>query len=135
MPEAQTAISAFVEHFFISSARETAAFTEYVREESDHIAAGDFAHWQEAYIARPACRYVIILILIGELTVFKRIANLFKGFIGMFVSGMERKNPEALLEVEKENLRAEIAKYNQGLASHAALCERLATQIKKGESG
>ncbi len=65
---------------------------------------------------------------------FKRIANLFKGFFGLFVSRMERKNPEALLEVEKENLREQIAKYNQGLASHAALCERLATQIKKGEA-
>ena len=65
---------------------------------------------------------------------FKRIANLFKGFIGLFVSDMERKNPEALLEVEKENLRASIAKYNQGLATQAGLCERLSTQIKKGEA-
>ncbi len=65
---------------------------------------------------------------------FKRIGNLIKGFIGLFVSGMERSNPEALLEVEKENLRENIAKYNQGLASHAALCERLSTQINKGES-
>jgi len=65
--------------------------------------------------------------------VFKRIGNLIKGFLGLFISGMERQNPEALLEVEKENLRANIAKYNQGLASHAALCERLNTQIKQGQ--
>jgi hypothetical protein len=50
---------------------------------------------------------------------FKRIANLFKGFLGLFVSGLEKANPEALLEVEKENLRKQIANYNQGLASHA----------------
>lgn len=65
---------------------------------------------------------------------FKRIANLFRGFIGLFVSGMERANPEALLEVEKENLRKQIANYNQGLASHAGLCERLMTQVKKLET-
>jgi len=64
---------------------------------------------------------------------FRRIANLFRGFIGLFVSGLEKRNPEALLEVEKENLREQIAKYNQGLASHAALCERLIAQVKKQE--
>lgn len=62
---------------------------------------------------------------------FRRIANLFRGFIGLFVSGLERQNPEALLEVEKENLRKQIANYNQGLAAHAGLCERLMTQVKK----
>ena len=64
----------------------------------------------------------------------ERIANLFRGFLGLFVSGLEKRNPEALLEVEKEHLREQIAKYNQGLASHAALCERLMTQVKKLES-
>jgi sulfur transfer protein SufE len=47
---------------------------------------------------------------------FNRIANIFKGFLSLFVSGIERRNPEALLEVEKENLRKQIAQYNQGLA-------------------
>ena len=65
---------------------------------------------------------------------FRRIANLFRGFLGLFVSGLERQNPEALLEVEKENLRKQIANYNQGLAAHAGLCERLMTQVKKLES-
>jgi len=59
--------------------------------------------------------------------------NLFRGFVGLFVSSVERKNPEALLELEKENLREQIAKYNQGLASHAGLCERLMAQVKKLE--
>ena len=44
----------------------------------------------------------------------KRIFNVFRGFVGLFVSGMERRNPEALLEIEKENLRKQIAQYNQG---------------------
>lgn len=65
---------------------------------------------------------------------WRRISNLFRGFIGLFVSGLERQNPEALLEVEKENLRKQIANYNQGLAAHAGLCERLMTQVKKLES-
>jgi len=65
---------------------------------------------------------------------FQRIANLFRGFISLFVSGLERQNPEALLEVEKENLRKQIAQYNQGLASHAGLCERLMTQIRQLET-
>ncbi|HRK29854.1 MAG TPA: PspA/IM30 family protein [Tepidisphaeraceae bacterium] len=65
---------------------------------------------------------------------FRRIGNLFKGFLSLFVSGIERSNPEALLEVEKENLRKQIAKYNEGLASHAGLCERLMTQVRKLES-
>lgn len=49
----------------------------------------------------------------------------------MFVSDLERKNPEALLEVEKENLRKQISEYNKGLARHAGLCERLMSQVKR----
>jgi len=64
---------------------------------------------------------------------FKRLANIFRGFFGLFISGMEKRNPEALLEVEKENLRKQIANYNEGLAAHAGLCERLMTQIRKLE--
>jgi phage shock protein A len=64
---------------------------------------------------------------------FQRIANLFRGFLGLFISGLERQNPEALLEVEKENIRKQIANYNQGLAAHAGLCERLMTQVKRLE--
>ncbi|MCX7019601.1 MAG: PspA/IM30 family protein [bacterium] len=65
---------------------------------------------------------------------FSRIANLIRGFFSLFISGIERKNPEALLEVEKENLRTQIAKYNEGLASHAALCERLMSQVKREDA-
>jgi len=65
---------------------------------------------------------------------FRRIGNLIRGFLSLFISGLERRNPEALLEVEKENLREQIAKYNQGLASHAALCERLMSQVRGEEA-
>lgn len=64
---------------------------------------------------------------------FRRLGNLIRGFFGLFISGMERGNPEALLEVEKENLRKQIANYNQGLAAHAGLAERLMTQVRKLE--
>ncbi len=62
---------------------------------------------------------------------FKRIGNLIRGFFGLFIGGLEKRNPKALLEVEKENLRKQIAKFNQGLASHAGLVEKLVTQVKK----
>ncbi|MEM8955720.1 MAG: PspA/IM30 family protein [Verrucomicrobiota bacterium] len=64
---------------------------------------------------------------------FKRLGNLIRGFFGLFVSGLERKNPEALIEVETENLRKQISEYNKGLAAHAGLCERLMSQVKKQE--
>lgn len=66
--------------------------------------------------------------------ILKRIGNLFRGFLGLFVSGLEKQNPEALLEVEKENLRKQIGNFNQGLAAHAALCERLMSQVKRNET-
>ncbi len=62
---------------------------------------------------------------------FKRIANLFKGFLNLFVGGLEKKNPEALLANEKENLRKQITEFNKGLAGHAGLVEKLASQVKK----
>ena len=58
---------------------------------------------------------------------------MIKGFFGLFIGGLEKRNPEALLEVEKENLRKQISKFNEGLASHAGLVERLLAQTKKLE--
>lgn len=65
---------------------------------------------------------------------FGRIANLLKAFLNIFVGSMERQNPEALLELEKENLRKQIGNFNQGLASHAGLAERLMGQVRKLEA-
>lgn len=64
---------------------------------------------------------------------FRRLGNLIRGFFSLFISGIERQNPEALLELETQNLREQIGKYNQGLSAHAGLSERLMTQIKKHE--
>jgi phage shock protein A len=65
---------------------------------------------------------------------FSRIGNLIKGFLSLFISGVEKRNPEALLELEQENLRKQIANFNQGLASHAGLCERIMGQVRKLEA-
>src|ERR1700746_2173440 len=65
---------------------------------------------------------------------FQRLSNLIRGFFSLFISGLERQNPEALLEVEQENLRKQIGQYNQGLASHAGLCERLISQVRQLEN-
>jgi phage shock protein A len=64
---------------------------------------------------------------------WRRIATLFKGFIGLFVSGLEKANPKALIEAEKENLRLQIARFNDALATHAGFVERLMRQIKNLE--
>lgn len=64
----------------------------------------------------------------------RRLLNVLRGFFGLFVSGLEKSNPEALLELEKENLREQIARYNQGLASHAGLSERLMSQVRRLEA-
>lgn len=62
-----------------------------------------------------------------------RIGNIIRGFTHMLVGGVEKRNPEALLELEKENLRKQISNYNSGLASHAGGCERLMGQVKRLE--
>ncbi len=63
-----------------------------------------------------------------------RLLNVFRGFFAQFVKGMEKRNPEALLELEQENLRKQIGSYNQSLATHAGLAERLIGQVRKLEN-
>jgi phage shock protein A len=64
---------------------------------------------------------------------WRRISNLFKGFLSLFISGLERENPRALIEAEKENLREQIARFNENLATHAGFAERLMRQVKNLE--
>ena len=65
---------------------------------------------------------------------FKRLAKLIRGFFGLFISGLEKANPRALIEAEKENLRKQIARFNDNLATHAGFVERLMRQIKDLEA-
>jgi phage shock protein A len=65
---------------------------------------------------------------------FGRISTLFKGFLSLFISGIEKANPRALIEAEKENLRNQIARFNDNLATHAGFVERLLRQVKSLEA-
>jgi phage shock protein A len=59
-----------------------------------------------------------------------RISRLFRGFLGLFVSGLEERNPEALMEAAREEFRNKMAQYNMALAQMAGVAERLKSQIK-----
>jgi phage shock protein A len=65
---------------------------------------------------------------------WQRLGNLLKAFANLFVTDLEKRNPEALLQLEAENLRKQVASFNQGLATHAGLCERIMGQVRKQES-
>src|SRR5499433_2148893 len=59
-----------------------------------------------------------------------RIARLFRGFLGLFISGLEERNPEALMEAARQEFRNKMAQYNLALAQMAGVAERLKNQIK-----
>jgi phage shock protein A len=60
--------------------------------------------------------------------------NVVHGLASKLVSVFERKNPGALLELERENLRKLVGRFNEGLVSHATLSERLKIQISNAEA-
>lgn len=61
---------------------------------------------------------------------YTRLKNLIRGFFSFFISGLEQQNPQLLIEVEKENLRKQISRFNEQLANQAAFLERLIRQVK-----
>jgi hypothetical protein len=67
------------------------------------------------------------------MSILTRSYNVFRGLIGNVVLWFERRNPDALLENEKENLRRLTVQFNSGLVQHAAITERLGSQITRGE--
>jgi phage shock protein A len=64
------------------------------------------------------------------MALFARLGRLVRGFFGLFVSGLEEKNPEALMDAAKQDFRNKMALYNQALARMAGIAERLKSQIK-----
>ncbi len=64
------------------------------------------------------------------MAMFARIGRLFRGFFGLFISGIEERNPEALMEAARQEFRDKIAQYNLALARMAGVAERLKIQIK-----
>jgi phage shock protein A len=61
---------------------------------------------------------------------FARVGRLFRGFIGLFISGLEESNPEALMDSARQEFREKMAQYNQALARMAGVAERLKGQVK-----
>jgi phage shock protein A len=61
---------------------------------------------------------------------FARIGRLVRGFFGLFISGLEEKNPEALMEAARQEFRQKMTHYNLALAKMAGVAERLKSQVK-----
>jgi phage shock protein A len=61
---------------------------------------------------------------------FARIGRLLRGFFGLFISGLEEANPEALMEAAKSEFRQKMTAYNLALAKMAGVAERLRSQVK-----
>ena len=59
-----------------------------------------------------------------------RLSRLIRGFFGLFISGLEERNPEALMEAARQDFRNKMAQYNLALAQMAGVAERLKNQIK-----
>lgn len=68
------------------------------------------------------------------MAIFARVGRLVRGFFSLFVSGLERRNPEALMEAARQEFRDRMAHYNQALARMAGIAERLKSQIKSKTS-
>jgi phage shock protein A len=49
--------------------------------------------------------------------------------VGSGLTELEADNAEAMLDYEREELRRQVARYNQGLAGHAGLCQRIKAEI------
>src|SRR5512136_1561641 len=64
------------------------------------------------------------------MAIFARIGRLFRGFLSLFISGLEERNPEALMEAARQEFRDKMAQYNMALARMAGVAERLKSQIK-----
>lgn len=64
------------------------------------------------------------------MAIFARIGRLVRGFLSLFISGLERRSPEALMEAARQEFRDRMAQYNQALARMAGIAERLKSQIK-----
>lgn len=64
------------------------------------------------------------------MAMYARIARLFRGFLSLFISGLEEANPEALMEAARQEFKEKMAQYNLALARMAGVAERLKGQVK-----
>ena len=61
---------------------------------------------------------------------FSRIGRLVRGFFSLFITGLEERNPEALMAAARDDFRVKMTQYNQALARMAGVAERLKGQVK-----
>jgi phage shock protein A len=61
---------------------------------------------------------------------FARIGRLARGFLSLFISGLEERSPESLMEAARQEFRDKMSQYNLALAKVAGIAERLKNQIK-----
>ena len=61
---------------------------------------------------------------------FSRIGHLVRGFLSLFISGIEEANPEALMEAARQDFRQKMTQYNLALAKMAGVAERLKAQVR-----
>jgi phage shock protein A len=64
------------------------------------------------------------------MALFGRIGRLMRGFLSLFISGLEEANPEALMEAARQEFRDKMTNYNMALAKMAGVAERLKSQVK-----
>ncbi|MBN1421725.1 MAG: PspA/IM30 family protein [Planctomycetes bacterium] len=64
------------------------------------------------------------------MAIFARIGRLIRGFLGLFVRGIEERNPEALMEAARQDFKKKMVQYNEALARMAGVAERLKSQIR-----
>ena len=55
----------------------------------------------------------------------RRMQRLWLAVVGSGVTDLEVRNADAMLDLERETLREQVARYNEGLAGYAGLIERL----------
>lgn len=61
----------------------------------------------------------------------KRIVNVWRAVVGSGLTNLEVRNAEALLDLEREELRKRVAQYNLGLAGYAAISEKLKAEMAR----
>jgi phage shock protein A len=61
---------------------------------------------------------------------FGRLGRLMRGFFSLFITGIEERNPEALMAAARDEFRQKMVMYNTALARMAGVAERLKIQVK-----
>ncbi|HEX2675828.1 MAG TPA: hypothetical protein VHM19_04295 [Polyangiales bacterium] len=60
-----------------------------------------------------------------------RIVNVWRAVVGSGLTNLEANHAEEMLDLQREELQTQVYRYNQGLAGHAGLCERLKAEIAR----